>query len=115
MFNEACVSISKELELAESIAATTDCWTSKQNYGYIGVTVHFINTDWGLTSHTLAIENVVGSHDHVTLKNKIIQVFEEWKIMENSNSYPSIMEGILSKPSESLKYFYYVTWDTQLI
>jgi len=82
MFNEACASISKELESAESISATTDCWTSKQNFGYIGVTVHFINSDWGLTSHTLAIENIVGNHDNVTLKNKITQVFEEWKIME---------------------------------
>ena len=45
MLNEACASISKDLELTKSIAAIIDCWTSKHNYGYIEVTVHFINTD----------------------------------------------------------------------
>ncbi|XP_049331875.1 E3 SUMO-protein ligase ZBED1-like [Astyanax mexicanus] len=39
--------------VASKITLTTDAWTSIANEAYLGVTCHFINKDWELTSYNL--------------------------------------------------------------
>ncbi len=34
--------MTNDFEKINCMAVTTDCWTSKQKYSYIGATVHFI-------------------------------------------------------------------------
>lgn len=62
--------VKAELKNAKSkITLTTDAWTSTATEAYLGVTCHFINQDWELTSYSLTtmpleerhtVENIAG-------------------------------------------------------
>ena len=79
-FKEVCDIIKNDLAGAISIAATTDIWTSCQNLAYMAVTVHFVNEEWKLISHTISVRNLVGKHDNESLKEALIESFSEWGI-----------------------------------
>ena len=69
-FKEVCVIIKNDLAGAIFIAVTTDIWTC-QNVAYMAVTVHFINEEWKLISHTISVRNLVGKHDNESLKEAL--------------------------------------------
>lgn len=45
--------VKMQLNSAESIAITTDSWTSRATENYVAVTAHFINKDWKVENYTL--------------------------------------------------------------
>ncbi|CAF0933722.1 unnamed protein product [Brachionus calyciflorus] len=47
--------IQGELNEAEAVAITLDCWTSVQRYPYLGITVHFFDSNVNFCSRTLTI------------------------------------------------------------
>lgn len=102
MYNQACSIIKKDLEEINYIAATTDCWTSKQKLSYIGVTIHYIgyfillffyklkkqfiinfykDSQWKMVSHTIAVSNII-DHDHLSLKERLVEIFDSWLISD---------------------------------
>lgn len=50
---------------------TCDFWTARSKSGYIGVTCHFINSDYKLKEVILAIRHVPYPHDTITIKNEL--------------------------------------------
>jgi hypothetical protein len=45
------------------VSFTTDCWTSPNMIAFIGVTAHYIDTDWNLQAHTIdCLEYILGMH-----------------------------------------------------
>lgn len=80
VYNEVFNKIRDQIEKTDCLCATTDCWTSVQNFSYLGVTVHFLNEEMKLISYTLAVKNIIGSHSSNSLKNKLLEVFQEWNI-----------------------------------
>ena len=48
----------------------------------MAVTVHFINEEWKLISHTISVGNLVGKHDNESLKEALIESFIEWGITD---------------------------------
>ncbi|XP_040178075.1 E3 SUMO-protein ligase ZBED1-like [Rana temporaria] len=53
MYNEKLTQHKKAIESIHSIALTTDFWTSNNNESYCGITGHWIDFDWKLTSVAL--------------------------------------------------------------
>ncbi|XP_040181188.1 E3 SUMO-protein ligase ZBED1-like [Rana temporaria] len=53
MYNEKLTQHKKAIESIHSIALTTDFWTSNNNESYCGITGHWIDSDWKLTSVAL--------------------------------------------------------------
>ena len=78
---EVTNNIKKELSKVDCICATTDNWTSVQDYGYIGVTIHFIDDDFNLKSYTISTKHIHGSHSSGILTNTLYEIFQKWQIV----------------------------------
>ena len=79
---EVITNIKNELSKVDCICATTDNWTSVQDYGYIGVTIHFIDDSFTLQSYTIATKHIQGSHCAAILTNTLFEIFQKWQIVE---------------------------------
>ena len=52
---------------AKHFALTTDCWTSRADQAFIGITIHFITEDFQLKSFALTNEELPVSHNAANL------------------------------------------------
>ncbi len=62
LYREAKVKVVKTLKEAESIAITTDGWTSRCTQGYITITADIINSDWEMVNFVLQTRPLFESH-----------------------------------------------------
>ena len=75
-------SVKKDLESADNIALTTDCWTPvKRKMSFLGITVHFFN-GFNLKSLSLGIKRIIGSHTAKNLNNALMSIFVEFGILD---------------------------------
>jgi hypothetical protein len=54
--------VAKLFKINSKIAVTLDMWTSKNQYCFMGITGHFINSAWKLEKIVLGFKQVVGDH-----------------------------------------------------
>jgi len=59
---------------------TIDLWSDTENRSFVGVTVHFISTDWKLESFSIACKHVEGNHNSKNIASWIDKVFDEWSL-----------------------------------
>jgi hypothetical protein len=50
LYNKKKKKMINKLNDANSISLTTDCWTSVQNFSYIGVTAHLLDSNFKISS-----------------------------------------------------------------
>jgi hypothetical protein len=62
LYNKKKKEIINILDEPISISLTTDCWTSVQNFSYIGVTAHFLDKNLNIKSFCLAVRHIIGGH-----------------------------------------------------
>lgn len=74
--------LEKSLEKASSIALTTDCWKSIQNFDYIGVTAHFLGPKFEKKNYTLATRHITGGKSAKNLAYFLESIMFEFKIFE---------------------------------
>ena len=72
--------------IAKSFALTTDCWTSRANVAFIGVTFHTITDDWELKSVTLENQELAEAHTADNLAEALRNVLNKWSINEHQLS-----------------------------
>ena len=65
---------------ANYYAITTDCWTSRANEAYVGVTFHTVTNDWQLHHCVLTNEELPEQHTAVNLAQTLENVLQEWKL-----------------------------------
>lgn len=72
----------KEKLLAETshVALTGDHWTSVGNHNYLGVTAHFINSDWELKSFALTVSKTVSRHYADACAEQFLALAKQWNI-----------------------------------
>jgi len=63
---------------AVAVALTTDMWTSVNNDSYMGVTCHFIDSDFRANSKCLAVSHAPGSHTAELIKTELEKIKKEW-------------------------------------
>ena len=73
-------SIMKDLQEIESVAITTDFWTSRNTENYITVSCHFIDHLWGLKSYILSTYQVKMSHTAENIVSELKAITDKWGI-----------------------------------
>ncbi len=63
-----------------SFAITTDCWTSRANEAYMGVTIHTITDDWELAHFTLQNRPLPDQHTAENLAEALLAVLQDWNL-----------------------------------
>ena len=69
-----------ELEQVDSIAITTDHWTSLAMRGYLTVTAHCIDSNWDIQSYVLETPRVARSCTGVNICEDVKEVLDKFKI-----------------------------------
>lgn len=79
---QKCLIETKEMIKSEAVCGciTTDCWTSRSNMGYIAITFHFIDNNFGMKSVLLGCHEFSENHTSVNLSNQIQLTLEEWDL-----------------------------------
>jgi hypothetical protein len=72
--------LKRELEPIEHIALTSDGWTSRQNYSYLGVTCHYLNSNFQICHFNLAVRHFLGGHNAENITKCIKNIICEYKI-----------------------------------
>ncbi|RNA14647.1 zinc finger BED domain-containing 1-like [Brachionus plicatilis] len=81
-FDRTVIRIKSCLAKASSISITLDIWTSIQNYPYMGVTCHCLDERMILSSYTLAVRHLPGTHSSEAIKENLIMVLNEYNIFD---------------------------------
>jgi len=87
LFNETQNTLQKEVKKAQSVAITTDGWTSINVEGFLAITVHFWNKNQGcLSSGVLDCAKLEGPHTAQNLSQEIEKILLEWNLREKVNA-----------------------------
>ena len=73
---------------ANSIALTTDIWTSSATEAYITVSAHYISAEWGMISCVLETPDMPERHTGQIIADKLVEIVEKWGIIEKKFCYP---------------------------
>ncbi|XP_063215715.1 zinc finger BED domain-containing protein 4-like [Bacillus rossius redtenbacheri] len=81
MYQECRENVNKKLDEAEHVSLTTDMWTSTANDDYLGLTVHFVDSNFVLQHLNIGVIPFPElSHTGNNLCNFITETLEEWKL-----------------------------------
>ena len=78
MYDSVSARVKGELLKAETIAWTTDSWTSRATQSYVTITAHFINPEMELCSRVLQTRQLPESHTGEHVGNVLRQAQQEW-------------------------------------
>ena len=67
---------------ANSIALTTDIWTSSATEAYIIVLAHYISTEWEMTSCVLETPDMPERHTGQNIPDKLMEIVDNWGTSE---------------------------------
>ena len=67
---------------AESVALTTDIWTSVATEAYITVTAHYFEKDWKIQSFVLQTPAFPERHTGTEIANKVKEICDNFRISE---------------------------------
>ncbi|GAA6065516.1 E3 SUMO-protein ligase ZBED1-like [Tachysurus ichikawai] len=79
LYEKTCNSIVYELAQAQSLALTTDGWTSRATVSYLTVTVHYMS-DWEMKSAVLQTRPLYESHTSAHLAEELTNPVNTWKL-----------------------------------
>lgn len=82
VYNEVKDKVVRELESSDTVAITTDGWTSAANESYMSLTVHFINRDCELKSFALECRKFPQSSTAVNVCNGVKEMCIDWGIWD---------------------------------
>ena len=84
MYDRVKRKIANELASVEVCGVTTDGWTSRQCFGYLSLTIHYVNEAFKLVTRTLAIKNITESQTGEKIKSKIVSLLNEWGLLDKA-------------------------------
>ena len=103
--------VNHELSIQESIALTTDFWTSKAVESYVGVTTHFIDDcaagKWELRTRILETEHVIGEHIADKIWEILLTIAEKWALahkVKDTGVTPENAANIVEAVAKELKW-----------
>lgn len=87
LMEEVKTKVLKQLETAEHVVFTTDCWTDDYAHNkYMCVTAHYISPTWELVSFLLATIPLEGSVTGELLNKQLLLTLKEWKLSRISRT-----------------------------
>ena len=80
MYHGTKENVKSILHNSESIALTTDGWSSNAHESYISLTAHIIDSEFKLKSFLLSTEHMTATHTGVNLLSHMNKLLKEWGI-----------------------------------
>ena len=80
LYAELKTIICERLESVDRLAITLDCWTSDNRISFIGLTVHWVDTEWKLCECVLGIRQLEGSHTGECFSAIVLEVLAEFNL-----------------------------------
>ena len=81
LYDSAVSILKRELEAAESVSLTTDCWTAQSATGsYMCVTCHWIDNNFAPKSALLDVSELPGSHTSELLCERLRAIAITWGV-----------------------------------
>lgn len=78
MYESVSTRVKYELKGAESVAWTTDSWTSRVTQLYVTITAHFINSYMQLCSRVQQTRELCKSHTVAHMGGVLLEAQQEW-------------------------------------
>ena len=78
-----------KIEIDENLtkcSLTTDAWTSNATESFLGLTGHYIDSNYCLRSIVLNLKFLNQSHSAEYFYNSILECLEEWNLVNKVNS-----------------------------
>ena len=88
LFNETKLKIEEESNSADSIATTTDGWTSHATASYLTITARYVNNNWQIANPILQTCALFERHTSEHLSEIIKEAVAEWKISRSHVPVP---------------------------
>jgi hypothetical protein len=82
IFEIGQIQLREIFENVNKISLTTDFWTSRGQYGYIGVTAHWISNDYNPKEAFLTLQHVHYPHTSEVIKEKLKDIIISWNISD---------------------------------
>ena len=79
LFVEQRDNLKTQLKAASWVCTTADCWSSRRK-SFLGITVHWYNSDLERKSACLAVRRVIGKCDYEVIARLLESVYEEFEI-----------------------------------
>ena len=70
------------LSEAEAVALCVDIWSSKDNRGFLGVSVHFLDQENRIRNYVLGCPRFRGKHDASPILELTTELIDEYGIRE---------------------------------
>jgi len=74
--------IASELQIEGQCSLTADIWTSINQDAYLGITIHYIDSNWNLRNFLLDIIPFTTRHTGENIANEIITILNEFNILD---------------------------------
>jgi hypothetical protein len=82
-FNNRRVNIIHELHQIEGkCSLTADMWTSINNESFLGLTIHYVDSNWCLRNFLLDIIPFTTNHSGINIAQEILRVLDEFQISD---------------------------------
>ena len=88
---------------AKIVNFTTDCWTSVQNFSYIGLTAHFLDENFKLSSVLLAVRHIIGGHLSKNMSENIAVLMDEFEVDRKAKFITTDNVNSMVQMAKSLK------------
>lgn len=85
LYKECKVNIVQALKEAETIAITTDGWTSRCTQSYITITAHIINSNWEMVHFVLQMRPLFESHTGANIAEVLQEAVTEWDLKKRNH------------------------------
>ncbi|XP_067650354.1 E3 SUMO-protein ligase ZBED1-like [Haliotis asinina] len=80
LYEEVRQSVQSQLHEAQTIAMTSDGWTSRATESYITITAHFIDSQWILQNKVLQTRAIYECHTGTNIAQVLKSAVDEWKL-----------------------------------
>ncbi|MBN3306654.1 ZBED4 protein, partial [Amia calva] len=96
LYNESKAKLVQTLKEAESIAITTDGWTSRGTQSYITITAHTINSDWEMVNVVLQTRPLFESHTGANIAEVLQAAVTDWELNRPNHGIAIVTDNALN-------------------
>ena len=93
LYKESKANVIQTLKKAESIAITTDGWTSRGMQSYITITAHTLDSDWEMINVVLQTRPLFESHTGANIAEILRAAIIEWDLNRPNNSLAIVTDN----------------------
>ena len=94
LYNETKQKVTQRLEDVDTIAITTDGWTSRATESYITITAHGITSDWEMVNFVLQTCPLYESHTGLNIGEVITTVVDEWNLKRANRDIAIVTDNV---------------------